>query len=441
MIENYHYWLQNTHVPRCLLAEPEQWESQTREGLCLVDLEITGGVITQILPHRPEERGETTIDRKRGLTFPCFVDLHTHLDKGHIWQRSPNPDGTFDQALATANKDGEMYWQHSEDLYRRMEFGLRCSYGHGTKAIRTHIDCFGQQADVSLEVFRNLQQEWADRMTLQAVCLVDLDYFQTAAGVALADKMAEIGGILGAIVDMSPNLDAQLDTMFALAQERDLNLDVHVDENGDPDSICLQRVAAAALRNQFRRQIICGHCCSLAVQSPAAVAETLKLVQQAGIGIVSLPMCNLYLQDRHGEKTPRWRGITCVQEIKQQGIPVAFASDNCRDPFFAFGDHDVLEVFNQAVRIAHLDQPYQDWPQSVTKTPAQLMGLTQGAEIAAGNRADLILFKARYFSELLSRSQHDRLVLREGKEIDTTLPDYGELDDLVLEKGGSTLTY
>ena len=47
-----------------------------------------------------------------------------------------------------------------------------------------------------------------------------------------------------------------------------------------------------------------------------------------------------------------------------------------------------------------------------------------------GLNADLIIFKARYFSELFSRPQSDRKVLRKGKLIDTTLPDYSKLDDL-----------
>jgi cytosine deaminase len=25
------------------------------------------------------------------MVFPAFVDMHTHLDKGHIWGRAPNP--------------------------------------------------------------------------------------------------------------------------------------------------------------------------------------------------------------------------------------------------------------------------------------------------------------------------------------------------------------
>ncbi len=401
----------------------------TREGLCLVDLEIVEGVIARIIPASSEIFPPPSIDLRRGIVFPCFVDMHAHLDKGHIWERSPNPDGTFDRALATALTYAQRYWQ-AEDVYRRMEFGIKCSYAHGTKAIRTHIDSYGEQADISLGTFKTLQQEWADRITLQAVSLVTtLDYYQTAPGVALVDKIAEIGGILGGAVYMHPELDRQLDAVFSLAQERGLDLDFHADENCDPNSICLQRIAAAALRHQFSGQIICGHCCSLAVQPPEVVSQTLDLVKQAGIGIVSLPMCNLYLQDRKSGQTPYWRGITKVHELKQQGIAVTFASDNCRDPFYGFGDGDVLEVFNQAVRIAHLDMPYGDWCCSVTKTAADLIGLPKVGRIGVGLPADLILFKARYFSELLSRPQHDRIVLRNGKPIDATLPDYDQLDD------------
>lgn len=426
------YWLKNAHIPVCFL-ETLDLTPQTREGLALCDLQISAGVVTQITPPSPKNSG---IDLQKKIVFPCFVDLHTHLDKGHIWERSPNLDGTFNTALNTAINDSQKYWQ-AEDVYRRMEFGLKCSYAQGTGAIRTHIDCFGEQAEISLRVFQSLQQEWKNKLILQAVSLVSLDYYQTPAGVVLADKIAEIGGILGGVAYMHPELDKQLDAVFTLAKKRGLNLDFHADENGEIDSICLQKIAAAAWRHQFTGKIICGHCCSLAVQPAEVVKQTIELVKQANIGIVSLPMCNLYLQDRKAEKTPFWRGVTRANELKKESIPVSFASDNCRDPFFGFGDHDMLEVFNQSVRIAHLDAPYSDWVCSVTKTPADLMGLPEIGRIRVGMSADLILFKARYFSELLSRSQHDRIVLRQGKEIDTTLPDYEELDDLVLGKSES----
>ncbi len=424
------YWLKNAHIPFCLL-DHSQFTPHTREGLWRVDLEISQGKIVSIVPSGSTIIENPSVDLKKGIVFPGFVDIHTHLDKGHVWERSPNLEGTFDTALTTIQKDAQQFWQ-PEDVYRRMEFGLKCSYAHGTTAIRTHLDSFGSQADLVFDVFKTLQTQWQEKIILQAVCLVSLDYFLTDEGVKLADKVADYGGILGGVAYMNPDIDRQLDQVFILAKERNLDLDFHVDENGDPDSICLQKVAKTAIKYQFKNQIICGHCCSLAVQPPESVNQTIELVKQANIGIVSLPMCNLYLQDRTPKQTPYWRGVTQVHELKKQGIPVTFASDNCRDPFYGFGDHDGLEVLKESVRIAHLDTPYSDWCSSVTKTPATLMGLSNLGRIAVGLSADLILFKARYFSELLSRPQSDRLVLRHGKSIDTTLPDYSELDDLIL---------
>lgn len=411
-----------------------QWSEATDQSsseLLKVDLEITAGVISSIAAAGMLLGTESpSIDLNHGLVFPGFVDLHTHLDKGHIWERAPNPDGTFASAITTVQADAAKHWD-AEDVYRRMEFGLKCSYAHGTTAIRTHLDAFGEQGDRSFAVFKQLQAEWRDRLILQAVALVPLEYFLTDAGEKLADLVAAVDGVLGGVAYLHPNLDQQLDRIFTLAKERNLSLDFHVDETNNPDSNCLHQIALTTLKHDYGNRVVCGHCCSLAVQDPAVAAATIALVKQAEIGIVSLPMCNLYLQDRQSGRTPRWRGVTLLHELKQAGVSVALASDNCRDPFHGFGDHDVLEVFSSSVKIAHLDRPFSDWCRAVTATPANLMNLPTVGQIGVGLPADLVLFKARHYSELLSRSQHDRVVLRNGEPIDTSLPDYAELDDLL----------
>ena len=167
------------------------------------------------------------------------------------------------------------------------------------------------------------------------------------------------------------------------------------------------------------------------MQAQETAEQTIALVKQAGIGIVSLPMCNLYLQDRVAERTPRWRGVTLVRELDAAGVNVALSSDNCRDPFYGFGDHDMLQVFSMGTKISHLDTPYHNWIESVTSRPASMMGLPDVGKIRIGQSADLVLFKARSYSELLSRPQSDRIVFRNGIAIDTTLPEYSELDDLI----------
>ena len=438
------YRLRQARVPHCLLVDPDPQCQVDGEGLTLVDIDIKAGCIDQIRPAEVvalEPDNETDIpsyDCRGGQVWPCFVDSHTHLDKGHIWPRTPNPDGSFDAALAAVIADAEQYCS-PEDVYPRLEFGLKCSYALGTQAIRTHIDAFEQQAEISFGVFQQLREAWRDRLSLQAVCLVSLDYFMTPQGEKLADKMAEVGGILGGVGFQNPQLNVQVERVLQLAQERGLDVDLHVDESNDPEDKMLPMVAQAALDLNFEPQLTCDHCCSLAVQSKEQQKQTIELVKAAKINVISLPMCNLYLQDRQpreapgpaSQKTPFWRGVTQVHELKAAGVPVAFASDNCRDPFFGFGDHDMLEVWRESVRIAHLDQPYGDWPRAVTQTPAELMGLENVGQMGGGLPADLILFQGRGFSELLSRSQHDRIVLRRGKPIDQTLPDYRELDELL----------
>lgn len=425
------FWLQNASVPLSLLPQPPSGIQQTWEGLALVNLEIVAGTIGQIVPATTAIAPNVPIvDLASKQVWPCFVDLHTHLDKAHTWPRTPNPDGQFRSALHVLELDARQHWR-TDDLYRRMEFGLKCSYAHGSRAIRTHLDMVEGLIEVSLAVFQSLRQKWADRLTLQAVSLVGLDYFMSPAGEVLADQLAEAGAILGGVAWANPELPQQLDRVMTLARERGLQLDFHVDESNQPDDQALRYVAEAVLRHNWTDPIVCGHACSLAVQPEATVKETLQLVKAAGIGIVSLPLCNLYLQDRQRDRTPRWRGVTLVHELRQQGTPVALAHDNCRDAFHGFGDHDMLEVWSLSAKIAHLDQPYGQWPQAVTSIPADLMGLPQVGRIAIGLPADLVIFNARNFSELLARPQVDRVVVRRGQAIDTTLPDYAELDDLV----------
>lgn len=418
----------NARVPLCLLDAPVE---AAGEGLASVDIEITDGRISGIgavgSGHWPE--GAALIDQDGGQVWPGLIDCHTHLDKGHTWPRAPNPDGTFEAALDAVRADRAANWS-AEDVRARFEFGLRCAYAHGTVAIRTHLDSPLEQCRTSWQVLRELRAEWAGRIALQAVSLVTFEDLEGDFGEQLADLVAECGGVFGCATYMAPDLDARLDRVFALAAARGLDLDFHVDESLDPAACSLRHIAEAARRHRFAGRILCGHCCSLAVQEADEVQRTLDLLAEAGIAVVSLPMCNLYLQDRTPGRTPRRRGVTLLHEMAERGIQVALASDNCRDPFYGYGDHDLIEVFRESVRIAHLDRPVGAWPNAVARTAAEIMGLTELGRLAVGAPAELVLFRARDWSELLSRPQTDRTVLRAGQPIEATPPDYRELDPL-----------
>jgi cytosine deaminase len=412
--------LTRARIPRALT----EGGAADAEGFVLRDLWLDAGRVAFDGP-----ADAPAVNLGGAIALPCFADCHTHLDKGHIWPRKPNPDGTFAGALNAVHDDRETNWS-AADVRARMDFALRSAWAHGAAAIRTHLDSLGAQTPVSWGVFRETREAWRGRIELQAVALTTIDMVGSDEFAAVADEVARSGGVLGTVTFPVPDIAARLDLFLRIAADRGLAIDFHVDETMDPESRTLRAVAEAILRFGWRAGGLVGHCCSLSRQPDDEARATIDRVAEAGLSVVSLPLCNLYLQDRRAGATPRFRGVTLVHEFAARGVAVAFASDNTRDPFYAYGDLDMLEVMREATRIAHLDHPVGDWPAAFARTPAAIMG-TGGGVIRDGGPADLVIFPARRWTELLSRPHPDRLVIRGGVAIDARPPDYAELDPFV----------
>jgi cytosine deaminase len=401
------------------------------DGFAIVDILVDRGAIAKIVPSGVDDFGEAPEVAMSGrIVLPLFVDVHTHLDKGHIWRRKRNPVGDFPSAVAATIEDRAANWS-AADVAARMEFSLRSAYAHGTTAIRTHIDSAGPQTRISWPVLAETRERWRGRIDVQASPLFTIDHLANPVHMADIEAMLDAygTGILGAAPRMEPDLRDGLGILFALAERKGWELDFHVDESSDPAARSLKVIADVAIERRFQRPILVGHCCSLALQEDDERQKTIDAVARAGLSVVSLPMCNMFLQDRKAGRTPRWRGVTALHELKRAGVNVMIASDNTRDPFYAYGDLDMMEVWREGVRILHLDYPFADWAEAVSASPAKAMGLDLGV-LRAGGAADMILTRARDFTELLARPQSDRVVVRNGEASSARPPDYAELDAL-----------
>ena len=149
-----------------------------------------------------------------------------------------------------------------------MEFSLRSAYAHGTSATRTHIMSGPVQGAIAWPVFNELKEEWKGKIELQGVSLSILRFFRDEVAAAeLADRVKANGGILGAAVSCTDRgghaddiyttcgeeLPQLLDTIFRLANERGLDLDFHVDENGNEVSKGLLHISEAAISETTTR--------------------------------------------------------------------------------------------------------------------------------------------------------------------------------------------
>jgi cytosine deaminase len=231
-----------------------------------VDIEIADGRIAAIRPTGSGPVASPVHDLDQGLVLPAFVDIHTHLDKGHIWPRKENPDGTWMGALLAVANDRERLWA-AEDIERRFDFALRCAHAHGTAAIRTHLDSAPPQHEVSWAVFEKMREKWAGRIELQAVAIVGPDVLVTPHQLdTVARQVKASGGLLGGSVATFERSKEAMLRVVETAGEFGLDLDLHTDETGDPASTALFHLAEAVLETGYTGKVMAGHCCVLTVQ-------------------------------------------------------------------------------------------------------------------------------------------------------------------------------
>lgn len=112
------------------------------EGSVLISVSIgSNGRISDLTPAQKEATNSNVIivDCKGKQVWTRLSDVHTHLDKTQTWDQAPNLDGTADGAKDAAKALRKTPWSYDQ-VYARMDFGVRSALNHGTRALRTHID-------------------------------------------------------------------------------------------------------------------------------------------------------------------------------------------------------------------------------------------------------------------------------------------------------------
>jgi cytosine deaminase len=428
------YWLAQARVPEALLERPAPQP---------VALLIDDGRIAAIEPHAPG--GAATFDLDGAMVLPAFVDAHTHLDKGDLLATGMAPERDLFTAVARVRED---YGRWTEaGLRRRAAFALASAYAHGTRALNTYVDwpdLGAPEGPLAWRVMSALRREWAGRIDLRITSLAPIDKLADAAQAeTLARVLAAGGGHGGAVGTLGlfvyPGAPLQwLPRAFDLAERFGLALDFHIDEHLDPPVANIGHVVRLAHERGLGARTICGHACVLGVLEGGERDRLLDQIAASGVSLVCLPYTNLYLQDSGPaggasttpRRTPRRRGVLPVHEARARGIPLAFASDNHRDPFFPGGDLDLLQALSLAAMAAHLDDAATAWADAITRAPARMLGLAWDGVLRAGAPADLVLHPGRHSAEVLGRPQWGRQVLRRGQRLpahEAVPPDFREL--------------
>ena len=417
------YVLANVRIPPALsLLEP------SKNGWCEANVLINGGMIERVLSAgNLSESDAETVDANYGILFSALVDCHIHLDKAHVAAFADFPPCNLIDAI-DAMVENKKTWT-AENLATRVEFSLLSAYASGVRAMRSHVDFSPDMPDFVWDVMHAAIGHWKDRIELQLSPLANIIHFSDPKFCQRINKVASEQGILGLFIYDQNDLAARLTPVFEYADSQGWDIDLHVDEGLDASLDGLVAVAEVTLATKFKGTVLCGHCVALNSYDADRRRHVVGRSLEAGLHFVSLPVTNLYLQGRESNGLPQLRGMTPVGHLSRVGANVSFGADNVRDGFCAFGEFDPMAVLNLGAQIGHLDEPGRDWSALVTKNPARSMRLDWNGEIINGAPADLVLFSARSSGELSARGDTPRIVIRNGKWLSESLPDYRELNE------------
>lgn len=369
-----------------------------------VDVQITGNTVSAVLPAgtAADAAAEATIDLDGFVLMAAPAEPHAHLDKALSWDLINPPMGDLGLAIRS--------WQQYSTVMTTASIADRARaqalamLSQGTTAIRTHIDMLvGDQPMRGVEALVQVRDELRDLIDIELVAL---------AGPEVPDSVVERALDLGVdLIGGAPHLAADpiadLTRLLRLAERRGVGVDIHTDEalDGEPTILEFARIV-----RDWTLPASAGHCVRLGTLEPEELDEVIREVLASDLGIISLPITNLYLQGwQHPVSTPR--GLTALRALIDAGVRVGAGADNVRDPFNPVGRSDALETASLLVTAGHLtlDEAYS----VVSAGSRSVMSLPVAGPIV-GARAELLAVRGTGMSDVIANASPDRFVIHAG---------------------------
>jgi cytosine deaminase len=387
-----------------------------------VDVVVEDGQITSVAPGVGRS-ADHRLDAAGGLLLPAYVDTHIHLDKVLIRDQLAEHDGTLRGAIDAIHAAKRSYTV--EDVRRRATAVIEASVLTGTTRLRSHVDVDTIGGLVPLEGVLAAAQDCADIADVQVVAFPQEGLLRDPGAADLMTEAMQRGAtVVGGMPHWEVTEDDQREHVrlcFELAARHDADVDMHVDETDDGAVRTLAMVVAETERRGWQHRVTVGHVCALAAADHDYADRVIADCARLGITVVANPVTNLVLQGR-GDRGLVRRGTTRVRELMAAGVPVAFGQDCVQDGFYPFGRGDLLEVALISAHAAHLSSAAElhQALAAVTSVPAAAWHLGDGYGVVAGARADLQLYSATSWPEVLRLQDSPRQVWFRGRPVART---------------------
>jgi cytosine deaminase len=304
-------------------------------------------------------------------------------------------------------------------------------------AIRSHVDITDPRL-VAAEALADVKRTVAPLLDLQLVAFPQMGFFSRPDMADSVRRVLDMGfEVVGGIPHLEATAElgrASIGALCAIAAERGVMVDMHCDENDDPNSRMIETLVYETKRLGMQGRVTGSHLTSMHSMDNFYAARLVGMIAEAGVNVVVNPAVNLHLQGRF-DTYPKRRGLARAPELIAAGATVAFAQDCVLDPWYPLGRADMLDIAWLAAHACHMTDRagLRRCFDAVTQTPARIMGLDFA--VVEGAAADMVVLAAADPIDAVRLRAPRRHVIRRGAVIaETTLP--GTLLSRPLAKAG-----
>lgn len=331
-----------------------------------------------------------TIDARHALLVPGLVETHIHLDKTCILDRCRTEEGTVAEAVRETSAAKRSFTV--DDVIARGRQTIERCIGWGTMAMRTHVEVDPGIGMTGFEGVQQLAKDYAWALDLE-LCVFPQEGLLNNPGTEelLIEGLKRGARVIGAVPYIDTDPRGQIDRIFAIARDFDVDIDMHLDLADGTDGMQTEYVCRKAEEYGWGGRVAIGHATQISLVERPRYDAIAKTLASAGVAVTILPATDLYLMGRsHDHAIPR--GVVKAEGLRQAGVCCSISTNNVMNPFTPYGDGSLIRMANLYANVCHVARPADlaACLHMITSESARLMRKT-GYGIGVGNAADLVL--------------------------------------------------
>ncbi|GAA1161297.1 amidohydrolase family protein [Ornithinicoccus hortensis] len=301
----------------------------------LYDITVRDGVVTGVSEHADPAgepaAGTTVLDGGGRLLLPSFADVHVHLDSTRLglpFRPHTGAPGVWAMML-----NDRAHWRDAEvPITERVATTVEMMIARGTTRMRSYaqvdVDCRLER----LEAVLATRERYADRCQIEIVAFPQAGLLRERGSVEVLGAALEAGAdVVGGIDPCSLDRDPRthLRTVFDLAQQHQVPVDIHLHEPGDLGAFSTELVLEHTRAAGMRGRVTLAHAFALGQVDAATRSRLVEGLVEQDVAVTTV--------------APAGPKVLPLAELLAAGVRVGLGEDGQRDYWSPYGNADMLD--------------------------------------------------------------------------------------------------